>query len=130
MFNGYSFAYTTIFCRESPSNTAQHNRNAEHAHERESRIMHSPEHRRLPQTPQNMLQPIPFPLSIPQRHTANTGTSHNLPDDPFQVIHYKGQQLHLTQGIANQVRNLPPLVPTREYRRDESNTVCLFCFNQ
>ena len=112
------------FTRESPPNTPQCNRNAERACERDSRIMYTPQHRRLPQSSQNIPEPIPFPLNIPQRHA---GPSHNFPDDPFQVVYHQGQELHLTQGIAHQVRNLPPLVPRREYRRIESNTVCLFC---
>ena len=92
--------------RETPPNTPQRNRNAECTRERNSREMNSPQNWRLPHQHQNNFAPIPFNLNIPPVQQYQ-----NIPDNPFQVVQHDGQQLYLSQGIADQLRGLPPLVP-------------------
>ena len=76
--------------------------------------MASPEQRRVPRSSQiNQQGPIPFQLDIPQNNPPSQSLSQIAQDNPFQVVHHNGHQYQLTQGIANQLRDLPPLPPLR-----------------
>ncbi|KAE9403165.1 hypothetical protein BT96DRAFT_990610 [Gymnopus androsaceus JB14] len=80
-------------------NTPQRHRNAERRErERDSRVLGSPENRHVPQQ-HNYGPPIPFQLNIPQGFVPPPHSQ----DDPFQIVHHNGQELHLSQGIAAQI---------------------------
>ena len=97
-----------IWPRSTPPNTPQRHRNTERERERNSRILDSPEQRRVPgQHLHYGHEHIPFRLNIP--HHAAQPQQQQLGDDPFQMIHHNGQELQLSQGMANQVADLPPM---------------------
>ncbi|KAJ4470859.1 hypothetical protein J3R30DRAFT_3710822 [Lentinula aciculospora] len=85
----------------------------------------SPENRRTPQ-PSPHGGPIPFQLNIPQNYVP----SQHSQDDLFQVINHNGQEFQLTQGIANQLRNLPPLLPTRGHGCGRTSNQAVSLHNQ
>ena len=92
--------------------------------------MASPEQRRLPTTSQQSLGSIPFQLNIPQHNPPSHSHSNITQADPFQVVHHNGHQYHLTQGIADQLRNLPPFPAALRSRQqtDPIPTVSVICF--
>ena len=51
----------------------------------------------------------------------------NIQDGPFHVAYHDGQEWHLTQGIAAQLRDLPPLMPWND-TIDHQNIMCLNIF--
>ena len=76
-------------------------------------VMASCEQQRVPQSSQiNQQGPIPFCLNIPQNNPSSQSFSQVAQDNPFQVVYHNGHQYQLTQGIANQLRELPPLPPS------------------
>ena len=78
-------------------------------------VMASCEQQRVPQSSQiNQQGPIPFCLNIPQNNPSSQSFSQVAQDNPFQVVYHNGHQYQLTQGIANQLRELPPLAPLRQ----------------
>ena len=80
-------------------------------------------------TSQQLHTPIPFQLNIPQNNSPSVSLSQIAPADPFQVVDHNGHQYHLTQGIANQLRDLPPLPPMRKrQQRRPVATVSAICF--
>ena len=83
----------------TPPTSPETYRNAERERERDARILHSPENRRVPQHQFNIGDPNP----IPQDHVPPQ-TQHV----PLEVVQYGNNNLHLSQGIAAQLRNLPP----------------------
>lgn len=88
----------------TPPTTPQCHRNAEHEWEQDAHVMGSPQHCHIPHPQHNIGGPIPFQLNIPQGYVPPPPL-----DNPFQTVQYGNQELHLTQGIAAQLHNLPLL---------------------
>ncbi|KAJ7581480.1 hypothetical protein C8J56DRAFT_848863 [Mycena floridula] len=89
---------------ETPPTTPQRQRDAERQNERNSRVLNTPQHRRLP----NQVS------DIPPAPRLNRG------DDPFLDVDLNGEPLRLTQGLAAAVQALPPLV-----LRSRAAAVCI-----
>ena len=86
-----------FFLRDStPPTSPQSHRNTERERERSTRVLGSPENRRVPQQQQ-------------------------FQNDHFEIVQYGGNDLDLSQGLAAQLRNLPPLPVNPAWGR--SNTV-------
>ena len=90
---------------ETPPNTPQRARIAAQQHERNNRILDSPQRHRTPHIAPLRFNNAPLPLPLP-----NT----NIPDDPFAPapgpVHFNGQQYNnLPPHLAQQLQNLPAL---------------------
>ena len=85
--------YYHLFPRDSPTNTPQRHRNVERARECQGRILESPKHRRIPQSPAvggGVPFILPFPISPPVVPLQIPPVP--VDDNPFVVVLYNARK--------------------------------------